>query len=176
VFYSSTAGLTQISQLTEWQVADKGSGLYTATNSTTVLLPVGVLYFYIGARGDADGSIIGGVIGNATPATIPNYQPPSSFTWAYASAGAVDITRVTGSAENMPTDVYFGPAGATSVASLTYYHSEFTRINYTMTFSKSWPSGLENGRVGTGIPWGDSSKRLYIFCAGVLVSNSNPLT
>jgi hypothetical protein len=179
VFYASTAGRTQIAQLTDWRDIYANptydNGIYITYNIFPPSeLPVGLLYFYIAAISDADGSsIVGGVYGNPTPVTIPNYQPPTSFTWA-AGAGNVDITRSTGSTSPIPTDIYFGPAGATSVASLTYSCSEWLPIDNATTFYASMESGLENGRTRTRLTW-SASLRIYILCAGVLLSNSSPL-
>ena len=169
-YYASTAGLTQVSQLTPLVTpgvtttlnADGQANIYGFT------LPVGIVYLYVQIT-DPDG-VVSGVIGNATPITISDYVPPTSFTFTVPTTQtSVGIARTTGTNLVIPTEVYFGTTlGTTSIAGLTKFGSGSWGTYSTKTFSSTG---------GTPFPY-NTTLYLYVRCPSTSASvlgNASPI-
>jgi hypothetical protein len=165
-YYASTAGLTDVSQLT-MLASTTLSAVSGQANIANATMPAGVLYFYIQIT-DLDG-VVGSVVGNATPITISGYYPTSFTFTAPTDCFMVEITRTTGTTDSIPTEVYYGMyLGITSIAGLTKFGSGSWPKTETTTFSST---------DGAPFPY-DTTLYLYVRCpatSDAVLGNAEPI-
>ena len=165
VYYGTDVGITSIAGLVKF-----GSGWWFNTITSLVYSTYGTpfpydttLYLYV-----SYGSASSVVLGSAAPIWISSvYVQPDWFTFtAPTTQTSVGITRTTGTATAIPTEVYYGTeVGITSIAGLTKFGSGDWGRTTTAAFSST---------DGTPFPLA-TTLYLYVRCpatSGALLGNA----